>query len=431
MEASLKFHSLLSFALILALSSPRESTSEYSFTTELVRVDTPNSSDPYQHVVDAIRRSISRARRLSRNAAGTLDWPPDEITNSDGSYTMKVFLGNPPAPFVGIADTGSDLIWTQCEPCTNCFNQASPRFDPSKSSTYLNVMCNTPLCAVLPTTFCSQDGNLLCMNSYSYGDGSFTIGNMATENFILGSASSQPVSIPLLFECGHENGGTFRGNSDGIIGLGGGVVSLVSQLGDNAGGRFSYCLVPLSSTKKTSKLNFGANAEVGGDGVVSTPLIQRDDQKTYYYLYLEAVSVNDRRIDIPPGGPSPDQGNIIIDSGTTLTLLPEAFYNQIEAAVAESVQLPRVSDPTKVLSLCFQGAGDDVHFPFLTFHFNGADVKLPALNVFIYVANDVVCLTLGSSQFSLYGSLAQTNFLIGHDIQNKKLSFKPVDCSLF
>ncbi|KAF8028759.1 hypothetical protein BT93_E1420 [Corymbia citriodora subsp. variegata] len=431
MEASLKFHSLLSFALILALSTPRESASEYSFTTELVRIDTPNSSDPYQHVVNAFRRSISRAHRLSQNSAGTLAMPPGVLTNSDGSFTMNMSIGNPPAPFVGIADTGSDLIWTQCEPCLQCFDQASPVFDPSMSSTYEVIMCETPLCnALLPYSFCGPDLDLFCMNSNSYGDGSYTYGNIATENFILGYVSGQPVNAILLFECGHMNGGTFTKVTDGIIGLGGGPVSLVSQLSDDTGGRFSYCLVPLGSTTKTSKLNFGANAEVGGDGAVSTPLIQRDDQKTFYYLYLEAVSVDNRRIDFPPGGPSPDQGNIIIDSGTSLTLLPQDFYSQIEAAVIESVQLPRVNDPSQTLSLCFQVA-TEVNLPFLTFHFNGADVRLPALNAFVLIAQNVLCLTLGPSPTALYGNVAQTNFLVGHDIPNKIVSFKPVDCTLF
>ncbi|KAF8028761.1 hypothetical protein BT93_E1422 [Corymbia citriodora subsp. variegata] len=438
MDASLKFHSLLSFALILALSIPCESASEYGFTTELVRRDAPGSpnsnlgGNPYQHVVDAIRRSISRAHRLSRNSAGTLDTPSAVITSADGSYTMNVSLGTPPAPYVGIADTGSDLIWTQCKPCPDCFEQASPLFDPSKSSTYKEISCQTSLCDVVPRASCGEGGRL-CEYSYSYGDRSFTNGNLATETFVLGSSSGRPVSVPkVLFGCGHNNGGTFTDKMDGIVGLGGGAASLIAQLGDATGGRFSYCLVPLGSTKKTSKLNFGANAGVGGSGAVSTPLIQRADQKTFYYLYLEAVSVGKTKIDFPSDGSSgsPDEGNIIIDSGTTLTLLPEDFYSQIEAVVAKSVDLPRVSDPSQFLSLCFQAEADTkVSLPTFTFHFNGADVEVAALNTFVQVADGVICLALASSELSIYGNLAQMNFLVGYDIQNSKLAFKPVDCT--
>ncbi|KAL3739113.1 hypothetical protein ACJRO7_020504 [Eucalyptus globulus] len=437
MEASLKFHSLLSFTLILAFSILCESASDYGFTTELIHRDSPRSpyynpaDTPYQRLANAIRRSISRAHLLSLNSGGaTLDTPSAVITAAGGEYIMKVSLGTPPVDFLGIADTGSDLIWTQCKPCTDCFEQASPLFDPSKSSTYKEVSCQTSQCEVVRQTSCGGGGSL-CEYSYAYGDQSYTQGNLATETFTLGSTSGQPVSFPkLVFGCGHSNGGSFDNRVDGLFGLGGGDASLVTQLGTATGGKFSYCLVPLSSNE-TSKLNFGANAGVTGDGAVSTPLIQKDP-KTFYYLSLEAVSVGETKIDFPSDGSSSsaDEGNIIIDSGTTLTLLPQDLYSQIEDAVAKAVDLPKASDPTQLLSLCFRVESDaQLSLPTVTFHFKGADVELSPKNTFLQVADGVICLSFRPEKVSIFGNLAQINYLIGYDIQNSKLYFKPVDCA--
>ena len=94
----------------------------------------------------------------------------------------------------------------------------------------------------------------------------------------LGSTTSRPVPLPkTIIGCGHNNGGTFNANDSGIFGLGGGVVSLVSQLDSSIDGKFSYCLIPLTSQgDTTSKLNFGSKVVVSGSGAVSTPIIPKD-----------------------------------------------------------------------------------------------------------------------------------------------------------
>ncbi|KAI6706312.1 hypothetical protein NL676_009274 [Syzygium grande] len=439
MAASLRFHPLLSFALILAFSIPCQSAPEYGFTTELVHRDSSRSpyynpaETPHQRVANAIRRSISRADHLGQSSANALSTPSGVIVSSNGEYLLNVSLGSPRVAIVGIADTGSDLIWTQCEPCHDCFKQASPLFNPRKSSTYKDISCSVSPCRTLSQTSCGVRG--LCEYSYSYGDRSYSKGNLATETLTLGSTSGQPVSFPkVIFGCGHDNGGTFNDRTDGIIGLGGGSISLLTQLGTATGGKFSYCLVPYSSDHgSSSKLNFGANAVVAGRGVISTPLVQKDP-KTFYFLTLEAVSVGKTRIKFTSDDPSDPmrEGNIIIDSGTTLTLLPFDILTKIEDVLGKFVTLPPASDPSQILSLCYQ-AGADVgsSIPTITFHFKGADVELNAGNTFVRVADDIICLAMASGLTTIYGNLAQMNYLIGYDTQNNKLSFKPVDCTSY
>ncbi|XWS53417.1 hypothetical protein CRYUN_Cryun11dG0155600 [Craigia yunnanensis] len=176
---------------------------------------------------------------------------------------MEICIGTPPVSVLGIADTVSDLTWVQCKPCEEGYEQKTPLFDPRKSSTYKNVPCGSNSCNALDSSdrVCNQEQNA-CENSYSYGDRSFTKGNIALEKFTIGVFTRSPVSFPnLVFGCGHNNGGTFDYVGSGIVGLGGGPLSLIKQLESNI------------------------NADA-----VSTPLVDKDPS-TYYRVTLEAVSV--------------------------------------------------------------------------------------------------------------------------------------------
>ncbi|KAI6692011.1 hypothetical protein NL676_019721 [Syzygium grande] len=44
-------------------------------------------------------------------------------------------------------NTGSELTWTQCKPCSSCYPQSDPIFDPSHSSSYANTPCTLPFCS--------------------------------------------------------------------------------------------------------------------------------------------------------------------------------------------------------------------------------------------------------------------------------------------
>ncbi|KAI4312611.1 hypothetical protein MLD38_037415 [Melastoma candidum] len=70
------------------------------------------------------------------------------------------------------------------------------------------------------------------------------------------------------------------------------------------------------------------------------------------------------------------EGNMIIDSGTTLTLLPPDLYEQVVPAVYAAIQLPKAQDPGGALKLCYRSSGVSQAAPNITVHFTGADVKL-------------------------------------------------------
>ncbi|CAN1233691.1 Aspartic proteinase CDR1, partial [Linum perenne] len=238
----------------------------------------------------------------------------------------------------------------------------------------------------------------------------------------------QQVSFPkTLVGCSHNNVGKFPPNGSGIVGLGGGSASLVSQIGSSIGYKFSYCLAKFGEDKLTSTMNFGENAVVSG---VSTPLISHPTAPTFYFLDLVGVSVGESRIPLQTG--SSLKGNIIIDSGTTLTMLPTEFFSQLSNAVeSQIIGGKKAEDPQGDLSLCYvRLVGSNLKVPRITVHFQGADVEPPLSNVFIQVSDTVTCLAFqGSDNGSIYGNVAQQNFLIGYDIQKRTVSFKPTDCA--
>lgn len=90
-----------------------------------------------------------------------------------------------------------------CEPCTQCFSQPMPIYDPSKSRTYTALPCTSPQCQALPVFSCSP-ANCHC-NYYSYADTTNTYGVLGTKAFTLG-AGGGPVAVTCVaFGCGTRN----------------------------------------------------------------------------------------------------------------------------------------------------------------------------------------------------------------------------------
>ncbi|KAM3684893.1 hypothetical protein ACB094_11G078900 [Castanea mollissima] len=441
-------HSLLSFAastatfsIVFLCSFSLIETSNGGFSVDLIHRDSPNSpfydpsETPSQRIAKAVRRSINRVNRFKPTSSLSTNAAQSDISSNGGEYLLKYSVGTPPVEILGFADTSTDLIWLQCEPCSICYNQTAPLFDPKKSRTYKKVSCSSAQCQSLPQSSCSGGNKSSCQYSVDYYDGSSSDGDVAVDTLTLGSTTSRPVLLPkAIIGCGRDNEGFTNENGSGVVGLGRGANSLVSQLGSSIDGKFSYCLIPFTSHgNTTSKLNFGSNAVVSGSGSVSTPLVLGQD--SYYYITLEAISIGRKRIDLISASESGnlDTGNIIINSGTTVTSLPEQLYPGFISALKDEIHLPEVDDPTGQLILCYKSSLDDFRVPSITAHFTGADVELSSNTTFISVNEEVVCLAfIPEDDFqpaAFFGNLAQSNLLVGIDVLNETVSFKPTDCT--
>ncbi|KAK4422865.1 putative membrane protein [Sesamum alatum] len=176
---------------------------------------------------------------------------------------------------------------------------------------------------------------------------------------------------------------TFGASASGIVGLGGGKASLITKNGALIRGKFSYCLVPhLSEMLKPSKMNFGDKTVLSGHNMVTVPIVAKTPDT--YFLTLEGISVGNQRIDLfRPSTCSQSndsealgEGNIIIDSRTTLTFLLRELYDQVIAKVKSEMKLREIDDPQGVLSLCYLSIGNAAQVPEITVLFKGVDLKL-------------------------------------------------------
>ncbi|KAK7366630.1 hypothetical protein VNO80_08625 [Phaseolus coccineus] len=413
------FHPFLA-AIIICLVflplhfSPIQANTNEGFSINLIRKTSPK-------VLPQRLRGLSAISRT----------PQSPISAYQGEYLMEISIGTPPFKVYGIADTGSDLIWTQCVPCNNCYKQLNPMFDPKKSSSYSNIPCNSNLCHELDTGVCSPQK--LCNYTYAYGDSSMTQGALAQETVTLTSTTGASVPLKgIVFGCGHKDSEGFNDHEMGIIGLGGGPVSLISQIGSSFGGKmFSQCLVPFhTDVSVSSKMSFGKGSKVSGNGVVSTPLVAKED-KTPYFVTLLGISVGNKYLHYNGSSENVEKGNMFLDSGTPPTILPTQLYDRVVAQVKNQVKMkPIVGDPDLGAQLCYR-TKNNLHGPMLTAHFEGADVTLEPIQTFIPPKDGVFCLafTNTSSDVGIYGNFVQSNYLIGFDLEAKMVSFKPTDCT--
>ncbi|KAA8544598.1 hypothetical protein F0562_022610 [Nyssa sinensis] len=234
-----------------------------------------HSSTPSDLARHDVFRSIARVNQFHSSSVEENKIASIVIPNG-GSYLMKFSLGTPPVETFASADTGSDLIWIQCEPCNQykCFPQDRLLFDPMKSSTYIELPSDPKPCQALLSSQWDTTKNQ-CQYSIGYGDGSYTNGVLTNDTFTFDFTGGQATAFPnSVFGCGYDNGGTFNSRESGLVGLGGGPLSLVSQLATKIDQKFAYCLLP-RTVNSANKFKFGTDAVLSGQGVVSTSLISR------------------------------------------------------------------------------------------------------------------------------------------------------------
>ncbi|CAH9077637.1 unnamed protein product [Cuscuta europaea] len=393
------------------------------FTVDLIHPDSPLNPfrDPsktrFESIIEASNHSHSRA------AAGASKFKTPTKA-STGGYVMKYSIGTPPFETYGFIDTGSDLTWTQCKSCEVCFDQSLPMFDPTKSQTYVAQPCNSAACklTVGDAQTCTEHNT--CEYKVSYNDDSATAGDVATDVVSFGDGATFK---NVVFGCGHENSGDFSEDTSGIVGLGLGPSSIVQQLAQSIGGKFAYCFS--SDPNGWSHISFGPEAAVKEIYTVVTPFSREGDD--FYWVTLNSVSVygeDSKKVVKFSGASTQRKGNIIIDSGTTLTYLPGDMYNNLESEVKEAIPLTP-ADPMSPFKLCYN-SGSTFKVPNIVANFAGGDVFIKD-GAFVKVTKGVFCLTLVPAEDDnyTYGNMAQLNYIVGYDLGANTVSFTPSDCS--
>lgn len=348
------------------------------------------------------------------------------VGQGSGEYFSRVGVGSPARQLYMVLDTGSDVTWVQCQPCADCYQQSDPVFDPALSASYAAVACDSPRCRDLDAAAC-RNATGACLYEVAYGDGSYTVGDFATETLTLGD--SPPVGN-VAIGCGHDNEGLFVGAA-GLLALGGGPLSFPSQISAPA---FSYCLVDRDSPA-SSTLQFGA-----GDAAATTvtaPLLRSPRSGTFYYVALSGISVGGQALSIPSSAFAMDAasgaGGVIVDSGTAVTRLQSPAYAALRDAFARGTpQLPRAAG-VSLFDTCYDLSDrTSVEVPAVSLRFDGGGaLRLPAKNYLIPVDGaGTYCLAFAptNAAVSIIGNVQQQGIRVGFDTAKGTVSFTPNKC---
>eukprot|EP00249_Psilotum_nudum_P027094 c34397_g1_i1 orf=332-1849(-) len=350
------------------------------------------------------------------------------LSQGSGEYFTRLGVGTPSQDIYMVLDTGSDISWIQCAPCTDCYNQTDQIFNPNRSSSFHTMPCTSPLCAKLDSHECDSSTNH-CLYRVNYADDSFTTGDFSLETLSFNGTSLNSVA----FGCGHDNKGLFAG-AGGLLGLGGGSLSFPSQVGDQFNQKFSYCLVD-RHTAGSSDIIFGNSAVP--PGTIFMTMLKNPKLDTYYYVSLTGISVGGSRVSIPSSAFQLDgsgNGGVIVDSGTAVTRLVQTAYGPLRSAFRAAVpSLPFVGS-FALFDTCYDLSNmKNVNVPTLVLHFDSAaDVPLPSSNYFISVNTErTFCLALASTagSFSIIGNIQQQGFRVVFDEQASRVGFAPNQCN--
>ncbi|CAL4891318.1 unnamed protein product [Urochloa decumbens] len=397
----------------------------------------------------------------------------DTATYSRREYLMELKMGTPPKPFKGVADTGSDVIWTR---------RVELQCEHGASSSFAGMACSSENKQQYECNECDkqqQQGGRYCAFSKRYGSK-----KMRAEGFLAGDVLTLPrkgglpdKEVPISFGCARrcrdDKGDAdchrlIPKSADGVVGLNRGPSSLVNQLPRVT--KFSYCLNDPLKPEQSSPLWFGGGAdlELRSDNdavrVQTTPLVQlaklepESLWKYKYYVELEGISVGEESpvVELPnKKGPEfnhkslggDNKGAMLLDSGCSYTHLEAAAFdpltellrNQLTAQVFQ-IKPPPDTDEKQHSKTCFRRPSWWFFFswprqrPDLVLHLRGgAKMHLRWTTYMTQQGNrSEFCLNIvnNSKSISILGNIHQQNMHMLYDLRAEKLSFLPVpDCS--
>ncbi|KAL3502347.1 hypothetical protein ACH5RR_036796 [Cinchona calisaya] len=386
--------------------------------------------------VSAIMRKISGGKvssnKIDSKAVGSYyeaeEFGTEVVSGMEqgsGEYFVRIGVGSPARNQYMVIDSGSDVLWVQCQPCNLCYHQSDPVFDPSLSASLAWVPCGSTACDQVENSGCHSGR---CKYEVMYGDGSYTQGTLAFETLSFGGTVVRNVAIG----CGHRNRGMFIGAA-GLLGLGGGSMSLVGQLGGQTGGAFSYCLVSLG-TASSGSLDFGRGALPVGAAWV--PLLHNPRAPSFYYIGLSGLGVGGMQLPISEdvfGLTESGNGGVVMDTGTAVTRLPTAAYVAFRNAfLTETASLPR-APAVSIFDTCYDLNGFvTVRVPTVSFFLSGGPIlTLPARNFLIPVdERGTFCFAFAPSPtgLSIIGNIQQEGIQISFDGANGFVGFGPNVC---
>ncbi|KAG2274200.1 hypothetical protein Bca52824_056755 [Brassica carinata] len=349
-----------------------------------------------------LSKKLTPQYRVSQSQSTDLE-ARDGSTLGSGNYIVTVGIETPKHDLSLVFDTGSDLTWTQCEPCGRngtCYPQEEPIFNPSSSSSYSNLSCSSLVCDSLTSQGhyrnCSASN---CIYGMGYGDSSFTVGFLAKEKFTLNTDVFDGVN----FGCGENNQGLFYGAA-GLLGLG---------------------------RDYTGHLTFGSSGGLS-NSVKYTPISTARHSASFYGLDIVGITVAGKELEIPltvfsaPGA--------IIDSGTVITRLPPKAYAALRTAFKENMSNYTTSMGQSILDTCYNFTGlETLEIPKVSFSFKGGtDVEVDSKGIlYVFDASEVCLAFVGNGNdddVAIFGNVQQKTIQVVYDGAGGRVGFAPDGC---
>uniref|UniRef100_A0A5B6ZDA5 Aspartic proteinase Asp1 n=1 Tax=Davidia involucrata TaxID=16924 RepID=A0A5B6ZDA5_DAVIN len=354
-----------------------------------------------------------------------------------GYYHVTLNIGHPPKPYFLDIDTGSDLTWLQCDaPCTKCTPAPHSLYKPNKNL----VTCRDPVCAALnsPAKYPCETPDGQCDYEVQYADHGSSLGVLVKDSFPFRFSNGSAVGPSLIFGCGYnqELPDSIRPPyTDGILGLGNGKSSIVSQLHDMGLTRnvVGHCL----SWNGGGFLFFGDDL-VPSSGIVWTPMLRSSSDKHHSSGPAELL-YGGQAIGVK-GLP------VVFDSGSTYSYFNSQAYKVTLSMIKKNLKGKQLEEAVEDRSLpvCWKGTKPikSVHdvksyFNPLVLSFTNAkniQLQLPPEAYLVVTERGNVCFgildgtEIGIGNFNIIGDISMQDKMVIYDNEKQQIGWLPANC---
>ncbi|MED6110353.1 hypothetical protein PIB30_041999 [Stylosanthes scabra] len=335
-----------------------------------------------------------------------------QITQSP-TYIVRAKIGTPKQTLLMAMDTSNDAAWVPCSGCVGC--SSSTAFAPSKSTTFRNVRCGAPQCKQVPNPTCSGSA---CAFNLTYGTSSVAA-TLVQDTVTL---ATDPIPA-YTFGCIRKTTGTSV-PPQGLLGLGRGPLSLLSQTQNLYKQTFSYCLPSFKTLNYSGSLRLGPVAQP--KRIKFTPLLRNPRRSSLYYVNLVAIRVGRKVVDIPPAALA---FNPTTGAGTIFDSAYIAVRNEFRRRVGRKVPVTTLGG----FDTCYTVP---IVAPTITFMFSGMNVTLPTDNILIHSsAGSTTCLAMAAapdnlnSVLNVIANMQQQNHRVLFDVPNSRLGVAREPCT--
>ncbi|XXG60682.1 hypothetical protein AAC387_Pa04g2526 [Persea americana] len=357
----------------------------------------------------------------------------------DGLFYVTLYIGNPPKPYYLDVDTGSDLTWVQCDaPCRNCFPGPHQLYRPKKNKL---VYCEDPLCTSIHTLRKHTCGSPheQCDYLIAYADQGSSLGVLVKDAFSLQFANGSLLQPHLAFGCGYDQQVPSINSpapTDGVLGLGYGKSSIISQLQDLGLTRnvIGHCF----SGRGGGYLFFG-DSLVPYSSVTWTPMFRSPSLK-YYSPGPANLLFGNQPMGLK-GLP------VVFDSGSSYTYFATRAYEAFIYAVKKYLPAKQLKEAPedKTLPLCWKGTRrfksilDVKKFfkPLVLIFAKGkkAQLEIPPEGYLIITSKGTVCLGIlngteaGLGNLNVIGDISMQDLMVIYDNDKQQIGWVHADCN--